>query len=182
MRHIVLIHGFLTLCLLHSFGQQKDSAQCTKLKAIVKQMQEWRKDHTDIKFPLKAIRQKPIIGHGFLESGGLDKGTGTYYSSNAVLSAEYASEFGIDMEGKCFYTAYLGPYSNNDIDIAGEKLKELFLSCINGPDWLISAVPNVYLSIIYRRIDIPVHIMKMQIKNSDKYKLVITMFRFTPLK
>lgn len=182
IRHIILLNAFLTLCLLSTIGQQKDSAQCAKLKAIVNQVQEWRKDYTVIKFPLKDKRQKPAIGHGFLESGGLDKGTGAYYSSSATLPGEYASEFGIDNEGKCFYTAYMGPYSKDDIDKEGKKLKDVFLSCINGADWQISDMPDIYLYVSYRRVDIPVQILKMTIKNSDMYRLVISMFRFTPLK
>jgi hypothetical protein len=185
MRHTILVNAFLTLCLLPTFGQHKDSAQCINLKAIVNQIQEWRKDYTVIKFPLKDKRQKPAIGNGLLERGGLDIGTGAYYSSNAVLPGEYASEFGIDNEGKCFYTAYMGPYSKEDIDNEGKKLKDVFLSCFHGADWQISDMPdlpNVYLYVSYRRIDIPVQILKMPIKNSDMYRLVITMFRFTPLK
>lgn len=177
MKYLVFINAFLILCSISVLGQQSSSSGCISLNAIITQMQSWRTNNTAIMHPLSSRRQKPLIGRGLLTGS-----TRIYYSSSAVIQDEYASELGMDDEGHCSYTAYLGPYSKESIDNKGKRLKDLFLSCIDRVNWKIGDDPSTYLSISYNPVDVFVSITKMPIKNSDSYRLVVSMFRFTPLK
>jgi hypothetical protein len=177
MKLLILLTIFNFLNGGKGFAQQTDTSECSKLSAIVGQMKEWRKNYTIEKYPVESKRPRPKLGHSFL-----DKETAVYYSSSATFTNEYLSEFGIDDNGKCFYMVYFGPYTIENIDKEGKRWKEKFLSCINLSDWQVSDIPDVYLQISYNLVDIAVSILKIPIKGTNNFNLVLSMFRFTPIK
>jgi hypothetical protein len=146
-------------------------------------MRVWKLSDAQIKFPLLAKRDKRKIGSEFFTDGGV------YYSSAARFPGEYLSEFGMNSEGKCFYTAYIGVYNKETIDEPGKKLAQKIRDCIWRSDWDINEIEDdspgskdFYLSMTYKPVDNMVYVMRKKNKDTDNYSLVITMFRFTPLK
>jgi len=160
-----------------AFCQQTKTSECTMFNVIIKQMLEWKESQTTPNTAVGSKIQKPKLTHTFLQTR-----TASYYSSRVRLPEEYASEFGIDSLGKCSYTAYFGPYSSEDIEKKGDKLKKDFLSCINLQDWTISKVDEAFLQVSYKPIDISVTIVKSPAQKKGHYYLVLTIFRFTPVQ
>lgn len=158
-----------------AFGQKNAEVPCAELTTITNFLAQWKSSDSAISHPLLSKRNRPIIGHPFM------LGKSRYYSSSISFPGQNKSEFGMDDENKkCFYAVHFGPYPMDKIDEEGKKLALQVQSCLNGPDWQVSEIDNTYLYISYRRVDIPVQIMKYKIPGSDNYWLSIYMFRYTP--
>ena len=174
---IKLISILLFLFIIAGRNRTIDVSECDKIKTILFKMSTWRKSQSSVSYPLMGKRDRPLLSHPFLLGGNRQ-----YYANGANLYGEYASEFGIDDNGVCSFTARIGPFEAEKIDEKGVGLRNEFLGCVNGAHWQISSIKDTYLYMTYDSVDVTVSIMKRPISNSTRYALMISMARFTPLK
>ena len=160
-----------------AYSQKADSV-CIKFNSVTTFLADWKKNTNKLTFPLLEKRQKPKLSHPLFVNGG------TFYSSAVKFEDEIISEFGIDNDGKSFFTAYVGIYKTERIDEEGKKLSQKIISCIDRAKWQIGeATEGVnYLYLTYSPVDIVVQILKRKTSQKGYSGLSLTMFRFTPVK
>ena len=173
MVNLIALRILISVIFVAAFALQGKSQEkmCLKINPILEFFKVKKDTDTTTSYPLlkrKSISSFPYHGK-------------FVYSSAITLPGETDSEFFIDL-GKWNYLAILGLYDKSSIDSAGNVWRGYLLNCIQRSDWSISNIPDSYLVMSYKPIDIFVSVQKNLDKNSGKYKLLFSIMRFTRVR